>query len=234
MYKEVTQRGFFSRSPEAVRQSYGCGALLLIGVMSFAAFLSYNFTTTITEELFAMFLAGSLLVFPVGLLIAARYMPRKTDLGSRTAAQFEAFKRYLGNIQKYADVENAKDQFEKYLPYAIAFGLEKSWVLNFSRMETEMPVPVWYHPFYPTMTQSGGRRGLGRPASTGGGGAPSLDDAAGRMFGGLESMSTGLFTMLDQAASTFTSAPSSTGSGGGGGGGFSGGGGGGGGSSGFG
>jgi hypothetical protein len=199
--------------------------------MAFVAFLVYSFAITITEDLFAIFLAGSLLVFPIGLLIAARYMPRKTDLGARSAAQFEAFKRYLGNIQKYASVEDAKDQFDKYLPYAIAFGLEKSWVLNFS--QTEMPIPIWYHPYFPTASQSGSRRGTARPASGGGGGMPSLDDAAGRMFGGLESMSTGLFTMLDEAASTFTSAPSSSGSSGGGGGGFSGGGGGGGGSSGF-
>jgi uncharacterized membrane protein len=233
MYQDVTQRGYFSRSPEAVRQSYGCGALILTGILGFAAFLTYSFAVTLTSELFALFLGGSLLVFPVGLLIASRYMPRKTDLGARTAAQFEAFKRYLGNIQKYTDVENAREQFEKYLPYAIAFGLEKSWVLNFSRTETPMPLPTWYHPYYPTTTQSGGRRGSARPVPGGGAGAPSLDDAAGRVFGGLESMSTGLFTMLDQAASTFTSAPSSSGSGGGGGGGFSGGGGGGGGSSGF-
>ena len=233
MYQDVTQRGYFSRSPEAVRQSYGCGALILTGILGFAAFLAYSFAVTLTSELFALFLGGSLLVFPVGLLIASRYMPRKTDLGARTAAQFEAFKRYLGNIQKYTDVENARDQFEKYLPYAIAFGLEKSWVLNFSRTDTPMPLPTWYHPYYPTTTQSGGRRGSARPVPGGGAGAPSLDDAAGRVFGGLESMSTGLFTMLDQAASTFTSAPSSSGSGGGGGGGFSGGGGGGGGSSGF-
>jgi uncharacterized membrane protein len=226
MYKEVTQRGFFSRSPEAVRITYGCWSAVLLVVMAVAAFSIFGLLLSVTNELFALFLAGSFLVFPVGMLIASRYMPRKTDLGTRTAAQVAAFRRYLENIRKYTSVENATDQFEKYLPYAIAFGLEKSWVLNFAR--EAMPVPGWYYPFYPTSTHSGGARGSARPAASGGGQAPSLDNAAGQMFGGLESMSTGLFTMLDQAASTFTSAPASSGSGGGGGG-FSGGGGGGGG-----
>ena len=69
-----------------------------------------------------------MMIFPVGLLFAARYMPRKTAKGARAAVQWNAFKNYLKNIEKYAQVKDAQDQFEKYLPYAIAFGLEKSWV----------------------------------------------------------------------------------------------------------
>lgn len=233
MYAEVTKYGFFHGNPEKVRQKYSCSGFLALGlggVLAWGIFqLAYGAWNLFTEG-FALCLSGSVLVFPLGFLLISRFMPRKTSEGARAAMQWEAFRNYLQNLEKYQDVQNAKDQFEKYLPYAVAFGLEKSWVKKFEK--TDVPIPMWYDP-YPMHRPSGtfgSGRVSGRPSS-GGSGAPSLDKAAGSLFGGLESMSTGLFSMLDQASSTFTSAPSSSGSGGGGG--FSGGGGGGGGSSGF-
>jgi uncharacterized membrane protein len=170
--------------------------------------------------------------FPIGLWIFGRFMPRKTQKGASEAAQWQAFKAYLTDIEKHANLEEAREQFETYLPYAIAFGIEKEWVKKFTKVNT--PVPIWYDPFpRPIHTSgTGGRRGMGSPVATGGG-APSLDQAAGDAFSGLDRMSTGFFNMLDSASSTLVSAPSSSGSGGFSGGGFSGGGGGGGGSSGF-
>ena len=170
-------------------------------------------------------------------------MPLKTHKGSMAAARWVAFKRYLENIDKYTEVKEAQDQFDEYLPYAIAFGLEKSWVGKFAAID--VPVPGWYL-MYPvgSVYYGGDRGGRGKgsavPEEIGGsrtgGGRPSLDRAAGQAYGGLNAMSTGLFTMLNSASNVFVSAPTSSGSGGGGfsvGGGFSGGGGSGGGSSGF-
>lgn len=49
-----------------------------------------------------------------------------------------------------------------------------------------------------------------------GGQMHSLDQATGSAFRGLDSMTSGLFSMLDSTASVFTSAPQSSGGGGGG------------------
>jgi len=51
------------------------------------------------------------------------------------------FKRYLANLEKYDNLETAKDTFEKYLPYATAFGLDKSFIQKFAR---EYPRASWY------------------------------------------------------------------------------------------
>ncbi len=232
LYAEVTRQGFFPTGPDKVRTWYGCAGFFLTAVVGLLAWGIYGLLSELTALSF--FVSASMMIFPVGLLFAARYMPRKSPKGVRSASQWLAFKNYLGNIEKYTKVQDAQDQFEKYLPYAIAFGLEKSWVKKFTSVDAPVPLPGWYH-MHPTTSTggSGSRRGSARPAEGGGAGLPSLDDAAGNLFGGLDSMSDGLFSMLDEAASTFRSAPQSSGSGGFSGGGFSGGGGGGGGSSGF-
>jgi len=166
--------------------------------------------------------------------VVGRYMPTKTAKGAEEKAKWDAFRNYLKNIEEYQDMEQAGDLFEKYLPYATAFGLDRTWIRKFAAAP-HTPIPPWYYPY-----------GYGRPIyhgssmpKSGSGGAapslPSLDSAASGMAGGLESMSAGLTRMLNSTASTMRSvrSTSSGGSSGGFSGGFSGGSSGGGGSRGF-
>lgn len=244
LYEETVRMGYFDRKPNVTRNLYtGLAIVVLIftvglGIVGSALLFDY-------APLFPLVVVAAGIV-GIALLIVSRSMSRKTEVGARAAAKWNGFKRYLANLERYTEVERAKDQFERYLPYAIAFGLEREWVRRFERVDT--PAPPWYYPYgmpmgRPVIIGSGGSGGPARGGSFGGsggsgGGMPSLDQAAGRAFGGLNAMSAGLFGMLNTAATTFTSVPQSqsgSGSFGGGGfsGGFGGGGGGGGGSSGF-
>jgi hypothetical protein len=228
LYKESVARGYFSARPDSIRRRYaglGLAMTLVVGGITFCSFSILEQTSFLT-----FCAAVGLLAFPVGLIIISRWMPRKTQTGARAAEQWAGFKRYLEDIEKYTKLEEARDLFEEYLPFAIAFGLEKGFVSAFERVKA--PVPTWYHPY--GIPRSTRRQRYSGPSQAGGGRGqmPSLDSAAGQAFTGLSSMSTGFFTMLDSAASVFVSQPQSSSSGGGGGG-FSGGGGGGGGSSGF-
>jgi hypothetical protein len=156
-------------------------------------------------------------------------MPVKTRTGAEEAAKWRAFKRYLKDIDRYAQLEEATDQFDRYLPYAIAFGVERSWINKFAAVPST-PVPIWYFPVW------AGSHRTGRGGRTmGGGRAPSLDGISKGMATGLAGMSAGLTSMLNTAGSTLVSRPQSSGGGSGSwsGGGFSVGGGGGGGSRGF-
>ncbi len=122
-----------------------------------------------------------------------------------------------------------QESFEKYLPYAIAFGVEKDWVRRFEGLS--VPPPVWYHPVWipiPIGSGPGDTGGLGgglggELARGGGVGGPAMP---GGGFS-LDTISDGLFGSLNNMSSVLTSAPSSSGSGrgafGGGGGGFGGG-----------
>jgi hypothetical protein len=187
-----------------------------------------------------------LFVTAIALITIANAMPRKSDNGSEAAARWKAFSEYLRNIDKYTDVEAQKQIWDRWLPYAIAFGFDKEFIRKFESVNA--PAPGWYIPS-PTMYGPYRRRYYG-PGSgpvivaggwpsgdvgdfgggdMGGGGdlGGGLSDASRGMGASLSNMSAGLGALLTSASSTFASRPSSSGSSGGGwsgGGGFSGGG----------
>lgn len=237
MYQETVRLGYYKSSPQDARTRYsvlGIAALVVLGCIGFTVFgVLVDITPLAVCPLIALGVLG------IALIIIAQFMPRRTDQGATATAKWSAFRRYLANIEKYTNVAEAKELFDKYLPYAIAFGLEHSWVNKFAAVDT--PAPTWYFPYGGFGYGYGHRRGgvlsgddgvpgiggslSGGGAERGGGRLPSLNEAAAGGFRGLNSMSDGLFSMLSTTASIFTSAPSSRG-GGGGGGGWSGGGGG--------
>ncbi len=228
LYSEVVKEGLFPTRPDSVRSRWagvGCAVIILAIAGGFLAGMA--FADTAIGILFPFIGLG---FFGLVTISASSAMPVKTRKGSEAKAAWLAFKRYLENIKQYTKVEEATAQFDKYLPYAIAFGIDRSWINTFAQVNT--PIPIWYHPYW-----YGGPIGSGTPMSGGGVGnigTPSVQGMSNSLAGSLQSMSTGLTSMLNSAASTFTSHPSSSGGGGGwSGGGFSGGGGGGGGSAGF-
>ena len=254
LYEDVTARHLFVRNPESVRNQYGCLGVLLLILAGFAGFALVAAFGDLTA---AAFLPGfGMGITAFGFLILSRFMPRKTDEGSEAAARWQAFKRYLKNIDRYTDLEAQKELWDRWLPYAIAFGVDKAYIRQFEQVDA--PAPGWYIPdptlygpyrrhYYgtggagPAMAGSGGGLGkLARPGSEGGGLGGGLSDASRGLGNSLSSMSTGLGAMLSSASTTMTSRPASSSSAGGGcsgggfsGGGFSGGGGGGGGGGGF-
>jgi uncharacterized membrane protein len=248
LYKEAVEEGLFPTSPKAMRGRY-----LALGIVGLVLSVGVGFCVMAAlgdriEAVICPFV--SMGITSIVLLAVSRVMPAKTRKGAGEAAKWNAFRTYLRGTERYADLESVTDQFDRYLPFAIAFGLERTWIGKFSRIEST-PMPPWYIPLgmprYRTgvpgtlgghMTaggSSGGRDLRGQAAKP----APSLDGMSDQLFGGLSSMSSGLFSMLNSTSRTFTSVPHSSSSGGGfsgggfSGGGFSGGGGGGGGGAGF-
>jgi len=219
LYQAVVDEGFFKRSPEATRTRYsvlGIIALIMavcVGIVLVGALADFS--------AFVLCLPISLGVVAIGIIILARYMPQRTPAGADAVARWRAFKRYLQNLEKYTKVEEAADIFERYLPYAVAFGLERSWLQKFARVEA--PPPTWWipygypRPYYgsgPEPTTAGGRPAGPAREVIGEGGRPTLSDMSRGMGASLASMSAGLGAMLSSAASTLTSAPSSSGRGG--------------------
>jgi uncharacterized membrane protein len=226
LYAEMVQRGFFNRSPETVRNGYRAVGILaaVLGLVGFIVIggMFDGIATAVCPGL-ALIPAAVLLIF------TASHMPRKTEKGAEAAARWVAFKNYLRNIEKYTDLQAAGDIFEQFLPYAVAFGLERSWISKFKSIPTVRP-PIWYDPF--PHTGRYGRRGgsvIGFPSGGGapasGGGLPSLEGMAEGMSGGLENMSQGLTRMLNSTSTVMQSVKSSNSGGGsmGGGGSFGGG-----------
>lgn len=246
LYDDLVKHGYFPRNPQHTRAMYrgiGIGMLVATVVLGFILFgVIGDFAPLVIVPIIA---AG---VVSVALIAVAGSMSRKTRAGAEAAAKWLAFRRYLADIERYENVEAAKGIFNRYLPYAVAFELERSWVRKFASVNA--PAPRWYGP-YPGWDTRGGRTVRtgrtspaggpvvipgGSPAPGGGGGVgvPDLQTASDAMGRSLQGMSDGLFGLFNEASKAFTSYSSSgskgTGTFGGGrsggfGGGFSGGGG---------
>lgn len=236
VYEEVTKAGMFHVNPKRARNRwFGIGTAVAV-VLALLNYIMYAADVTG----WGWFMAGSV----VSVLIIwafAPHMPQRTARGAQEQRRWEAFRNYLKDLTRFQDMESARENFEKYLPYAIAFGVEKDWARRFEGLTVSSP--DWYHPpiFVPSPGHysgpSPGPSGPMVPGSVGGGsiGGGSAGGGGGRGFS-LDTVSDGLFRSLGNMSSVLTSAPSGAnkgawgggGGGGGFGGGFSGGGGGGG------
>ncbi len=208
---DLVKEGYLPGSPQSVRNGYmvmavGVFGLGILSLFFLGVFLGSN---------------AGLVCFPViafvatavALFIAARHMPRKTAKGAEATAKWNAFKTYLKNIKEYADLENTSEIFDKYLAYAIAFGLERTFINTLSQSPATA-VPPWYIPYPTTTTHTpmGGGFGMPRPTSGGssggtGGGMPNLGDVSGGLTGGLAGMSSGLTRMLNNTSTVLKSTP---------------------------
>jgi uncharacterized membrane protein YgcG len=247
LYEEAVKEGLFPSSPKAIRTRY-----LVLGIAGLVLSMGVGFCVAAglasrIDAILCPFI--SLAIVSVVMIAVGQAMPTKSRKGAEEAAKWRAFKAYLAGAERYADLAQDTGQFDRYLPYAIAFGLERTWVNKFARIPNT-PVPRWYFPMGMPYPYYGSGGGMVRGKTAGGAGgelpdlrgeavrpAPSLDGMSAQMFGSLSGMAGGLFSMLNSTANVFTSVPRSSGSGGFGGGfsggGFSGGGGGGGGGAGF-
>jgi uncharacterized membrane protein YgcG len=216
LYTEAVNRGLFASSPDSVRTLWGAlatGALFL-GAGVFVLLVMTD--QTAVPALFCIPIA----VMAVGVLglIVGQHMPAKTQKGAEEAAKWRAFREYLRNLEKYDTVDTAAAKFEEFLPFAIAFGLEKSWIRRFADVPT-MRIPRWYYPVYMGGPYSGGYTAGSpyRPPSSGGNwpgelaqaptGGNALDRMSGGVAAGLMGVSNGLSRMLDSTARAMTSVP---------------------------
>ncbi len=223
LYQAVVTARLFPSNPNEVRTRYVVLAVVLGGVVS-ALYFPAQWSGADAAGGAAIVLG---VIVSVAWLVLAKAMPRKTRRGALEAAKWQGFKRYLRELERHTSLERAKDLFDRYLPYATAFGLSKQWVHKFARVP-DMPAPGWYtmYPGYGGGVSGGGGGGhMASPRQ----GAPSLDSMASGAFNSFSDIADSLLSTLNEASSTFVSHPSSSGGGGGfsggGGGGFGGGGG---------
>ncbi|MEA1936619.1 MAG: DUF2207 domain-containing protein [Patescibacteria group bacterium] len=170
-------------------------------ILAFIIFFSFQiFIASVgISQIFILVL--TIIVSVVALYAFIKYEARLSDQGIKLKEDWLGFKMYLETAEKHRMQNLKPEYFEKYLPYAMIFGVEKKWAKAFEVLN--IPPPSWY--------------------------AGSAHAAAGSSLSSASSFSPLNFS--NSFTSSFTSAFSSSGAGGasGGGGGAGGGGGGGGG-----
>lgn len=223
LYQEAVRAGLFPDDPEAVRRRYRAGAIAL-GAVAGASWVAATALLGRYSGL-AWLPSAALAVVAVALLVAAPHLPRRTRVGALAARRWEAFRRYLEQAAA-GQQPAAPELFERYLPYAIVFGLDRSWVERFA--STAAPVPSWYGIDPGPVIIWGGPPwigpvgGPGRPADSGpiarpvSGGSPGAEPAGGSSGpGGLGGLSDSLADLLSRASDVFAHGGGSDWSGGG-------------------
>ena len=140
LYAEVVRRGYFARSPEATRDAWRTGGRIAVVVAIVAGVVGVGAFADVAG--FIWFPVIVLVGLALLVVVMSGSLPRKTEAGAEAAARWRAFRKYLDDIEKYEKLDEAQAIFDRYLPYAIAFGLERSWVEKFAGVQT--PTPAWY------------------------------------------------------------------------------------------
>lgn len=222
IYDDLVARGYFNHPPDRTRSKYRSAAIGLLVAVVIMGCVGIGYLGDATSF---GWLPVVVLVFVLAILaIISRAMPRKTFKGAEESTKWRGFKAYLESIESHQDLGAAPEIFERFLPYAVAFGIEKGWIRKFA--EAQAPVPPWFggpgtnpHPYgYPRgpVVIWGGGSGSGGGASVptpdpgpvgGWGRGGSLQDRSDSLGQGLQGMSAGLFGLFDSASKSFTGAP---------------------------
>lgn len=140
LFDRLLEKGLYHARPDRVRARWTGGGIfagVLIGTLGGAV-------------------AGQLLMTPVPFIVAGvvvalillafgSVMPARTEAGARMLEQvlgFEEFMRRVESEQFKRVILDKPELFDRYLPYAMAFGVEKNWARAFEGIYTQSP--TWY------------------------------------------------------------------------------------------
>jgi uncharacterized membrane protein len=141
VYSSLIQRGFYAKRPDKARGNW-LFAALVIGVVAFAGAgwvsdhpaVADPFAVAIGLGLAALIVAGF-----------AMFMPTRTEAGARAREAALGFKEFLGRVEqdRFKRMITSPEQFERYLPFAMAFQVEERWAKAFE--DLFRTPPDWYH-----------------------------------------------------------------------------------------
>jgi len=149
IFDDLINRGFYAERPDKVYARYVMyGILSGLGVAAVSALAVMNAPEPISILYpVVAIVMGSLTALCFA--IFAAIMPARTVAGVRTRAAIRGFREFLSRVdaKRLASIPLTPELFERYLPYAIALGVERRWARSFAGICT-VP-PQWYTGSHP-------------------------------------------------------------------------------------
>jgi uncharacterized membrane protein len=139
IFEGLIKRGLYRSRPDRVRGYWLAGGVVLGAVIfTVGGALAARFQLTPLPFALAALVSG-LIVF-----LFSRYMPARTTAGARTLERLLGFEEFLSRVEKenYERVVKTPEMFERYLPFAMAFGVERKWARAFQDIYRQPP--NWY------------------------------------------------------------------------------------------
>ena len=187
LYREVVDRKYFLKNPNSVRGTYlGIGAILMF--LGFFIGPTLGMISNFASWIFVFVVSGILFI------AFSFVMPKRTNLGAETNRKIKGFRLYMYTAERYREQFNEKEKiFERYLPYAMVFGIVKEWAKKFEGMQIEQP--DWYQGngvfnaiifanVMSSMQNDMNSALVSNPSSAGSGGSGFSGGGAGGGFGG--------------------------------------------------
>lgn len=139
LFDALIYRGYYRARPDKVRGVWVGGGIAVGAILAVigGAALAPGLDMTPLPFLVAGFLSA---VIVVGFGI---FMPARTVSGARTSELLKGFEEFLQRVEsdRFEQIRTP-EMFEQYLPFAMAFGVEKQWAKAFADLYLEPP--QWY------------------------------------------------------------------------------------------
>jgi hypothetical protein len=188
IYDRLVEVGYYVERPDrTLGKSIGI-AVLVTFVLGGLTMLSFARAWILFEPV-ALIIAT--VASAIILVVFAAIMPARTAEGAHARAATLGFKEFLSRVEedRYKRMITSPELFEKYLPYAMAFGVEEKWANAFKDIYREPP--QWYTggtgPFnvssfsnsISTMSSAAASSMSSSPSSSGSGGGGSSGGGSG-------------------------------------------------------
>jgi len=151
IFASLVGNGYYARRPDSVRSGY-----ILFGVV--AAFILIWGGSRIASRMGMAPLAFVIAGILTGAIICGFgwFMPARTQAGARALEGILGFEDFLNHVEadRFNRMIKTPEMFERFLPFAMALGVEKNWSRAFQGIYTQPP--QWYQgsygpTFYPNL-----------------------------------------------------------------------------------
>jgi hypothetical protein len=146
IFHGLIERGMYRSRPDRVKVRWGAIALVLVIVIVLLG-------VTVGVSRFSLgplpvFLSAGLSGFIVALF--GRIMPARTVAGARALEGVRGFEEFLRRVEgdRFRNIVKTPEMFERFLPFAMVFGVERTWARAFEDIYRDPP--RWYVGVTPT------------------------------------------------------------------------------------
>ena len=134
VFSQLIDKGYYLRRPDRVRATY----YVLAGIVAIGG----SVVSGIAGAGAAPFVASILSGIIIG--VFGHFMPARTVEGARALEGSLGFEEFLDRVEsdRFDRIVKTPAMFEKFLPFAMALGVERNWAKAFEGIYTSQP--DWY------------------------------------------------------------------------------------------
>ena len=142
IYDRLVENGFYLQRPDKVKGIWIGLAVMVLFVIGGLAVIAIK---TMWMVLSPVALIAAAILSALILFVFAQIMPARTESGARAREATLGFKEFLERVDsdRYKRMITSPEMFERYLPFAMAFGVEEKWARAFENIYREPP--TWYY-----------------------------------------------------------------------------------------